>query len=265
MWRICCRAMMSLRCSELGDSSADVSPCLGFSWAQTMPALNTNAAMSAANIALIQIVPTAFTLTDRRKRFAAGLCMGFLAGLVKRRASFGRIQHGIDPLDAAIGHQKALRAAVESSSSLDRIVKFSGVFGIELRIGFDGARMHREIGVEHIELEIGAAALRKRKPIWLAVECAGQRHDSIAFVDRSRRRRPFNLLRRTFPPVARLRVRAERSQHRNREEREFRGCRSFHLRMFQRDNLNLIQLASEPLNPRPQFDLPGPGAARLSQ
>jgi hypothetical protein len=241
--------------------------------------------MSAANIALIQIVPTAFTLTDRRKRFAAGLCMGFLAGLVKRRASFGRIQsridcldpvhnqprllvvnqHGIDPLDAAIGHQKALRAAVESSSSLDRIVKFSGVFGIELRIGFDGARMHREIGVEHIELEIGAAALRKRKPIWLAVECAGQRHDSIAFVDRSRRRRPFNLLRRTFPPVARLRVRAERSQHRNREEREFRGCRSFHLRMFQRDNLNLIQLASEPLNPRPQFDLPGPGAARLSQ
>src|SRR5207248_3409919 len=217
MWRICCCTMISLKSGAPSASAANPSSGLPLSCAQARPVASTRQTGTSPAISLVKmdriaISSPASLLADRRQCFAAGLHMSILASLIERRTGFRRTQrriYGLDPvcyrarlliinqdcinaLDAAVSHQKALGPGEESSCCLDRIIEFLGVLSIEFWVWLDGARLDGKPSVEHVELEIGAAALRKRQPIWLAGIRSRQRHYSIAFVGRNGRGRSFS-------------------------------------------------------------------------
>ncbi len=117
--------------------------------------------------------------------------------------------------DVAVGHQKTLRGIEIRGRNGNRLIELPGELLIGPDIRFDHARAHGGVGIEHIELEIDAAALREREPIGPAAEGAGGRDNAVALVDRDRRRRRFSLARQ--PAAVALRVRARCGDKRKRD------------------------------------------------
>src|SRR5579863_10495540 len=113
-------------------------------------------------------------------------------------------------IELTIGAQEIFSTVKICSGGADRFIELAGILGVGVRIRLDHTGMHRGIREEHVELEIHAAALGERQPIWTALKGTWRRHDGVSLVDRDGRHGTFRLARCAAVTIALLRIGAGR-------------------------------------------------------